>query len=196
MYNSIYKKEYKMTFRCIKLDASWKPVDIVEWFDAFCQVYLEPYSCNLLYSYPEKYKIRSEHCSWNYPSIIVLKKYVKPKKEKLDIKPSLKAILTRDLYKCAYCGVTLSNKNGTRDHIIPESKGGPSSWTNLVACCKACQGKKKDYLPNDIGMHPNVIPKAPLLAERFNKYIKLSSSFERNVWKTGLKDLGLTQFLI
>ncbi len=183
-----------MTFRCIKLDASWNPVDIISWYSAFCQVYLEPYSCNLLHSYPEKYKIRSVYSSWSYPSIIVLKNYVKPKKEKVNAKPSLKSILTRDLYKCAYCEVTLTTKNGTRDHVIPESKGGATSWTNLVACCKICQAKKKDFLPGDINMHPKIPPKIPLLNERFNKYIKLASSFERNVWKLGLKDLGLTQF--
>lgn len=48
-------------------------------------------------------------------------------------------IYKRDGFKCAYCG---KNDNLTWDHIIPESKGGKNSWTNLVTCCKTCNQKK------------------------------------------------------
>lgn len=92
-----------MSFRCVKLDAAWKPVNIISWFDAFSQVYLEPFPCMILHEYPEKYKIRSAYETWNYPSIIVLKTFIRHKRPKRDIKPSLKSILVRDLYTCAYC---------------------------------------------------------------------------------------------
>lgn len=180
-----------MTFRCIKLDSAWRPVEVITWFEAFCQVNLEPFPCTVLWEYPEKYKIRSQSCNWSYPAIIGLKNYVKPKKEKPNVKPSLKAILIRDMFKCQYCMSPLNSKSGTRDHVIPESKGGPDTWTNLVACCKSCQNKKKDYLPEDVGMYPIKPAKAPLLEERFAKFIKISSSFERNVWVDGFKSLGL-----
>lgn len=184
-----------MGFRCIKLDAAWKPIDIISWEKAFWQVYIEPYPCNVLHEYPEKYKIRSAYQQWSYPSIIVLKNYVKHKKEKISIKPSLKAILIRDMFTCAYCSDKLTTSTGTRDHVIPEAKGGPSSWSNLVACCKECQNKKKDYLPEQINMFPSFIPKAPLLEERFSKYIKIASAFERKNWIEGLNKIGLNHLI-
>lgn len=183
-------------FRCLKLDSSWTPIEIIDWFEAFCQVYVEPYPCNILWEYPEKYKIRSQNSSWSYPSIIVLKNFTRPKKEKNVIKPSLKSILVRDLYRCGYCGVKLSGSSGTRDHIIPESKGGPSSWSNLIACCKPCQNKKKDHMPEDVGMFPTKTPKAPHIEEKFAKYIKLSSAFEKKCWMDGLKNLGMHHLIL
>lgn len=180
-----------MSFRCIKLDASWKPVGIISWFDAFSQIYLPPYPCMMLHEYPEKYKIRAAFESWTYPSIIALKTFIRPKRAKKDIKPSLKSILTRDMYQCQYCGDRLTNKTGTRDHVIPESKGGPTSWTNLVACCKSCQDKKKDHMPKEVNMFPEHAPTAPEVEESFSKLIKLASSFERKCWTEGMEKLDL-----
>lgn len=48
-------------------------------------------------------------------------------------------VYRRDGFRCAYCG----NKNNlTWDHIIPECKGGKTSWMNLVTCCKKCNNDK------------------------------------------------------
>lgn len=48
-------------------------------------------------------------------------------------------IFDRDGKKCVECGVT---KNLSIDHIIPVSKGGDSSDSNLRTLCKACNSKK------------------------------------------------------
>jgi 5-methylcytosine-specific restriction endonuclease McrA len=34
----------------------------------------------------------------------------------------------------------------TLDHVIPRSRGGSSSWENLVACCHACNRRKGNRL--------------------------------------------------
>ena len=41
--------------------------------------------------------------------------------------------------QCAYCG---SEKEITLDHIVPQTKGGSNHTTNLLACCKKCNGDK------------------------------------------------------
>ena len=41
--------------------------------------------------------------------------------------------------KCAYCG---SEEEITLDHIVPQTKGGSNHTTNLLACCKKCNGYK------------------------------------------------------
>jgi 5-methylcytosine-specific restriction endonuclease McrA len=184
-----------MPFRCIKLNASWEPIEIISWWKAcnityFCD---EP-KANILWSYPDDYKIRAQYEEWAYPSIIVLKEYSR-RKPRRKITPGLKSILVRDNYTCLYCGDKLSNSTGTRDHVIPESKGGPTTWENMVACCKACQQKKKDHFCKEVNMFPTVTPREPLFSERFMSNIKISSAFERRNWKLGFTKLGLTNLL-
>src|SRR5579871_3780145 len=55
---------------------------------------------------------------------------------------SRKNILLRDRNSCQYCGVLLPSSELTLDHVIPRSRGGNSTWENLVACCHACNRKK------------------------------------------------------
>lgn len=184
-----------MAFRCVKLNASWEPVEIISWWKACSITYFcdEP-KADILWTYPEENKIRAQHESWAYPSIIVLKAYSR-RKPKKKVTPGLKAILVRDMYTCAYCGDKLTNTSGTRDHVIPESKGGPTTWENLVACCKDCQQKKKDHFCKDVRMYPKWTPKEPLFTERFLNSVRISSSSERNSWKLGFKKLGLNNLL-
>ncbi len=43
-------------------------------------------------------------------------------------------------YRCAYCGE--KPKNLTMDHVIPISKGGPHTLSNIVPACKTCNTAK------------------------------------------------------
>lgn len=184
-----------MSFRCVKLNLNWEPMEIVPWDKAFNFVYLEEQEkAQLLWTYPEEYQIRSQYLSWKYPSIIVLKGGVRRRPEK-NVNPSLKAILKRDKYTCQYCGTKLSNTTGTRDHIIPKAKGGHNGWKNLVASCLKCQAEKADRHPDECNMHPKNAPIAPKLSERFQNEVQTASSFERSSWKLGFKKLGMDYLL-
>lgn len=44
--------------------------------------------------------------------------------------------------RCSYCGVALSKQEGTRDHMVPRFKHGPSTVENLWLCCKTCNQRK------------------------------------------------------
>ena len=59
---------------------------------------------------------------------------------------SRKNILLRDRNTCQYCGVVLSSGDLTLDHVVPRSRGGSSSWENLVACCHSCNRRKGNHL--------------------------------------------------
>ncbi|HET7104838.1 MAG TPA: HNH endonuclease [Terracidiphilus sp.] len=63
---------------------------------------------------------------------------------------SRKNILLRDRNTCQYCGVVLPSSDLTLDHVIPRSRGGSSSWENLVACCHACNRHKGNRLLQEI----------------------------------------------
>ena len=67
-------------------------------------------------------------------------------------------MFARDGWACQYCGTTGTL---TVDHVIPRSKGGDSSWENIVASCAPCNRRKGDRLPGQAGMHPRRRPSAP-----------------------------------
>ena len=48
---------------------------------------------------------------------------------------------------CYYCHQKFSREEITMDHIVPLSRGGKSTKTNIVACCKECNNEKKYLTP-------------------------------------------------
>src|SRR5919198_4258193 len=70
------------------------------------------------------------------PSVIRLIEYVHIPFERKSL--SRKNILLRDHNTCQYCRRVLAPTELTLDHVVPRSRGGDSSWDNLVACCRAC----------------------------------------------------------
>jgi 5-methylcytosine-specific restriction endonuclease McrA len=63
---------------------------------------------------------------------------------------SRKNILLRDRNTCQYCGVVLPSSELTLDHVVPRSRGGNSTWENLVACCHACNRRKGNRMLQEI----------------------------------------------
>jgi 5-methylcytosine-specific restriction endonuclease McrA len=63
---------------------------------------------------------------------------------------SRKNILLRDRNTCQYCGEALPPGDLTLDHVIPRSRGGNSTWENLVACCHACNRRKGNRMLHEI----------------------------------------------
>lgn len=93
------------------------------------------------------------------PKILILKYYVKlPYKKAAS---SRQNILRRDQYCCQYCGMDLTNKDATVDHVTPRSKGGASSWVNMVAACRKCNLDKGNRTPKEAKMELKTKPKEP-----------------------------------
>ncbi len=65
---------------------------------------------------------------------------------------SRKNILLRDRNTCQFCGRGLPSSELTLDHVMPRSRGGRSSWENLVACCYQCNNHKGDRTPEEAGL--------------------------------------------
>src|SRR6201995_6198462 len=59
---------------------------------------------------------------------------------------SRKNILLRDRNSCQYCSVVLTSGELTLDHVVPRSRGGLSTWENLVAGCHNCNRRKGNQL--------------------------------------------------
>ncbi len=65
---------------------------------------------------------------------------------------SRKNILLRDRNICQFCGKIFPASDLTLDHVVPRSRGGRSSWENLVACCYQCNNHKGDRTPEEAGL--------------------------------------------
>jgi 5-methylcytosine-specific restriction endonuclease McrA len=51
-------------------------------------------------------------------------------------------VIERDGLRCVYCGLDLIIKEVQLDHVIPEAKGGPTSYDNLQVTCGKCNREK------------------------------------------------------
>lgn len=72
-----------------------------------------------------------------------------------------KVLFNRDGWKCQYCLSELNWSNITIEHIVPQSKGGPTTWTNCVSACRPCNSKKKNRTPEEAGMKLHKQPTIP-----------------------------------
>ena len=47
-------------------------------------------------------------------------------------------VIERDGLRCVYCDEDLSNAEVHLDHVIPESRGGLTNYSNLQVTCRKC----------------------------------------------------------
>jgi 5-methylcytosine-specific restriction endonuclease McrA len=108
-----------------------------------------------------------EHSDWELhsatrslqrPVVIRLVTYVRIPRDTHRRKITRRAVFARDEWTCQYCG---SRSNLTVDHVIPKSKGGSSSWDNIVASCAPCNRRKGNSLPRQVGMKLLREPRTP-----------------------------------
>lgn len=70
-------------------------------------------------------------------------------------------IYKRDNYTCQYCGKEKPDNELNWDHVIPKSKGGPTSWENIVTSCTSCNIKKGNKMLDQIGFTLRKKPTRP-----------------------------------
>ena len=84
------------------------------------------------------------------PSVLAVKKYVDLRKP---------AALTRwnlflaHRFRCAYCGGHFASSELSFEHVMPASRGGRTTWENLVPACMPCNGRKGNRTPAEAHMH-------------------------------------------
>ena len=81
-----------------------------------------------------------------------------------------KRLYVRDGWRCYLCNEALSSatpvnhpKALTLDHFIPRSRGGTDDTANLRTCCRECNIRKSDRMPEEVshGWQEAVAPCAP-----------------------------------
>lgn len=58
----------------------------------------------------------------------------------------------RDKGTCQYCGKKQSLSEFTYDHVVPQSRGGETCWTNIVVACGPCNRRKANKTPEESKM--------------------------------------------
>lgn len=91
------------------------------------------------------------------PEVIVLQEYNQLPARGISF--SRRNLYRRDGGACQYCGV--KHETLTIDHVLPRSRGGPTSWENCVAACGPCNHRKADRTPEEAGLTLRSVPKRP-----------------------------------
>ena len=113
----------------LKLDSSFKPIEIVSWKEAFL----------------------------------------------LTLPCTRRNIMIRDESRCQYCCIDFREPDLTIDHVMPRSKGGKTTWTNVVMACKPCNQQKRDLLLENTSLSLSQPPRRPSYRSIIKKRIKTSN---------------------
>ena len=103
--------------------------------------------------------IGTAHGPVRIPTIIILKSFNKV--PLFRPKFGLKALWLRDGGVCQYSGKPLSFSDASIDHVLPQSRGGETSWENCVLCERLLNSKKGDKTPTEAGLKLRKIPTEP-----------------------------------
>ncbi len=131
--------------RARALDDAYEPRDFAEWSR------LAPRS-------PEE-AIGTPRGLLRVPRVVALSGYNRVPSAPLRL--SRRNVLLRDGYTCQYCGARPAMRELNLDHVLPRSRGGRSSWDNLVTSCRTCNVKKGHALLEECGMTLSRPPRRP-----------------------------------
>ena len=135
-----------MAKQTLVLNSAYLPITTVSTLRAFVLILIgkaEP-----VHYYAED-PIKAVDKEFLRPSVVRISKYVDINYGKLKL--TKYNVLKRDAFTCQYCG---SKDRGslTIDHVVPRSRGGKDSWTNVVTACWNCNNKKGSRTPEQAGM--------------------------------------------
>ena len=118
---------------------SYFPLSIWSWQDAVKAVFLDRVSVISEY----ERKIHSPSFEMRLPSVIALKEYVPAARRPAFTRFN---VFLRDRFHCQYCGGDFATNDLTFDHVVPKSRGGRTSWNNVVTACSPCNLLKGNRL--------------------------------------------------
>ena len=137
---------------------SYYPLSLWPWQTAIKAVFLE--RVDIVASYDRQ--VHSPSLDMKIPSVIALKQYVRPSEFPAFTRFN---VFLRDRFACQYCNSPFSTHDLTFDHVVPRSRGGRTSWANVVTACQTCNLIKGSRLPHEVGMHPRRRPLQPTTHE-------------------------------
>ena len=156
---------------------SYLPPSTIQWKEAITYMWLD--KVNVLEWYDD-WVVRSASWETKVPAVIMLKQQTrrgrKPRFSKYNV-------YLRDLFTCQYCEEKFPQSSLTLDHVLPISKGGKTSWHNIVAACNPCNSRKGSHTH----IKPVSKPYQPDYYDLVNKRKQLDFVVKHPSWEMFLK---------
>lgn len=156
---------------------SWLPLSTITWQEAIKYMVLEKAT---VLSWHDQWMVRSARWETAVPAVMMLTEYMKPKTV---VRFSKSNVFLRDMYTCQYCGVHLSKKDCTLDHVLPVSRGGKTNFENSTTACHDCNSNKG----NDHKIKPKHKPHRPDYWELVNKRKQMDVQVRHPSWTDYIK---------
>ncbi len=136
--------------------------------------------------------IRTVSFEIRVPRVIRLLDFDRVPKQRTNL--NRRNLLARDGHVCQYCGQHFPTHQLSLDHVIPRSRGGQTTWENVVCACLACNIRKGGRTPKEAKMRLMRRPERPkrnpvLLLKLGNpKYASWRTWLEGVLWDVGACD--------
>jgi 5-methylcytosine-specific restriction endonuclease McrA len=160
--------------RVLVLNASYEPLQIISTRRAV--VLLLQQKAELVEAAQQC--LRSLTRSFIVPLVIRLTRYIRiPRRLRLPC--SRRGVIARDRDVCQYCGTQPGRSHLTVDHVLPRSRGGATSWENVVTACRDCNHRKGGRTPEQANMALLTTPRQP----QYVAFALLGELERHDVWR-------------
>lgn len=163
--------------KTLVLNSSFEFLGFVSWKAAICMavtnriVVLEEYSK----------EVHSPSITMKVPAVVRLRNYVRVSYERITfVSYSKRNVHLRDNYVCQYCNERKKSDRMGIDHVLPESRGGKTTWENTVSSCNSCNAVKGAQTPQEAGMKVLRVPKRP---HGFREIIRIKIGEICSLWE-------------
>jgi 5-methylcytosine-specific restriction endonuclease McrA len=138
------------------LDVDFLPLRIDHWQSVIADSFLGRLE---VVEYSRDRTIKGVTRDYPLPAVVrVLRRF---RRDKQAIKFSRLNIYARDAFTCQYCEAAFPSEDLTFDHVIPRSRGGRTTWENIVTCCVPCNSLKANRTPQEAAMQLRRRPAKP-----------------------------------
>lgn len=161
--------------RTLVLSQGYEPLKVIPWERAITLLTLGKIEVIEEYDHD----IRSTSIVFKCPAVVRLLSAFRRHKKR--VKFSRVNIFARDKYKCQYCGAKEKLDDLTYDHVLPRSRGGKTTWKNIVTACYTCNSKKRDRTPQEAGMSLRSKPVQPNWVPSMT--IRISKKAAPDMWR-------------
>ena len=167
------------------LDSDLKPLGLAPWRRALADIIAG--RVKVLKYYADQ-SIRCVGGAARLPSIV---KFVGPTSDKYvrhEPKFNRANVWQRDGGACCYCDQPVPRLEFTYDHVLPISKGGKTTWENIVTCCAPCNTRKAAMSPDIAGMPLLRTPYRPKMLPKYEEVVYFCAEMPPE-WRKFLPDV-------
>ncbi len=167
------------------LSSGYEPVARVHWQRAVALLFQG--KVEVVEEYDDK-EIRAVTFTIKMPSVVRFLRAIRGKKKA--VKFSRQNVYARDGGRCQYCTLQVARFEATYDHVVPRSRGGKTTWENIVIACVPCNQKKGGRTPAQASMKLRTQPVRP---KKLPEVLTFTFTFQPGMpdsWRAWLRDVA------